>query len=184
MNTPEYQPPLPPEGDCAHGTDAWTLCERCLAEIIDDNAALGRFDLMDVSAGLAMDFLDDGRVIIYMLHAFNVSYGGGGVSYAWITHDDQLTTRPDVMIAEPSEPVTMAAQEVADFCEIASALAAVLLPLLERAIDEADSDAFVDRLVDYLDRRGAKPQFRRFVLRVAHLLTVALMLREAQTEEL
>lgn len=184
MNTPEYQPPLPPEGDCPHGTDAWALCECCLAEIIDDNAVLGRFDLMDVSAGLAMDFLEDRRVVIYMLHAFNVSYGGGGVSYAWVTHEEHLTTQPDVMIAEPREPVTMAAQEIADFCEIASALATALLPLLERGIDEADSDAFVVGLVDYLDRRGAKPQSRRLVLRVAHLLTVALMRREAQGEEL
>jgi hypothetical protein len=184
MNTPEYQSPHPPEGDCPHGADTWTLCERCLAEIVDDNAVLGRFDLTDISAGLAVDFLDDGRVVVYMLHAFNLSYGGGGVSYAWVTHEEHLTTQPDVVIAEPSGPVTVAAQEIADFCEIASVLATALLPLLERAIDEADFDAFVDGLVDRLDRQTASAQTRRFVLRVALLLTVASVRREAQAEEL
>lgn len=178
MNTPEYQPPLPPEGDCAHGTDAWTLCEPCLAEIIDDNAVLGRFDLMDVSGGLAVDLHDDGEVTIYMLHAFNVAFGSGGVSDAWVTHDEQLTTEPDVVVAEAAEQVGMATQEVADFCELASGLATALRPVVTRAVELDAPEALYGELVAWLEQHGAKPQTRRFVIRVTQLLAFALMKRE------
>ncbi|MFJ2534944.1 hypothetical protein [Microbacterium maritypicum] len=178
MNTPEYQPPLPPEGDCAHGTDAWTLCEPCLAEIIDDNAVLGRFDLMDISGGLAVDLHDDGEVTVYMLHAFNVAYGDGGVSYAWVTHEERLTTEPDVVITEPTAPVAMATQEIADFCELASGLATALRPVVERAIELDAPEALYVELGAWLERFGAGPPTWRFVIRVVQLITFALMKRE------
>ena len=178
MNTPEYQPPLSPEGDCLHGTDAWTLCERCLADILDDNAVLGRFDLMDISGGLAVDLHDDGEVTIYMLHAYNVAYGGGGLSFAWVTHDERLTTEPDVVIAEPNEPVAMATQEIAAFCEIASGLASALRPVVERAIDLDAPEALYVGLGDWLERLEAGQQTWRFVIRIVQILTLALMKRE------
>ncbi|WP_144882533.1 hypothetical protein [Microbacterium paraoxydans] len=178
MITPEYQPSLPPESGCAHGTDAWTLCEPCLAEIIDGNAVLGRFDLMDISGGLAVDLHDDGEVAIYMLHAFNVAYGGGGVSYAWVTHDERLTTEPDVVIARPTDPVVIATQEIADFCELASGLATALRPVVESATARDDADAFVEGIDEWLHRHGAKSRTRRFVLWVLLMLVLAMMNRD------
>lgn len=180
MNTPEYQPLLPPEGDCPHGADAWTLCEPCLAEILDDNAILGKFDLMGVSAGLAVDLHEDGEVTIYTLHALNVAYGSGGVSYAWVTHDEWLTTEPHVVIAEATEPVTMAAQEAADFCEIASGLASALRPVVARAVELDAPEALFTELVRWLAERGAKARAQRLVLHVAQMLALALIERESQ----
>lgn len=184
MNSPGYQQPLPSEGDCPHGAGAWTLCEHCLADILDDNAVLGPFDLMDVNAGLAVDLHDDGRVVIYMLHAFNVAYGGGGVSYAWVTHDEQMTTEPDVVIAEPTDPVNMATQEIAAFCEIASGLATALRPVVARAVELDTPEALYAELMRWLMERGAKTQAQRFVLRVAQTLALALIKREGQEVEL
>lgn len=153
MSTPDCQPPLPPEADCEHGVDSWTLCGDCLANITDDNGVLGRVDLIGMSAGLALD-IRDGQVTAYMLHAWTAVFGSGGVSYAWVTADEAVTTEPDVVLAEPTFPVAMPTQELADFCELVSEWATILLPLVEWAVDNVEPKTFCLELALWAEEHG------------------------------
>ncbi|WP_341998578.1 hypothetical protein MRBLWH7_000345 [Microbacterium sp. LWH7-1.2] len=179
MSTPNYPPP---EHDCAHGRDAWTLCEDCLALILNRNAVLGRFDLIGLAAGLALDIDEDEQVTVYMLNAETAVYGDGGMSDAWVTHGDQYTGKPDVVLAEPTAPVNIATQEVAEFCAVVSDLATALLPVVKRAVDsEVDLAEWFEGFSAWISARALKTSTELLVMQVGRVLLRALAVKEAQS---
>lgn len=181
MNMPEYQPALPPEDDCEHGRDAWTLCEDCLAVILNGNAVLGRFDLTGVGAGLALDIGADGKVTVYMLNADTAAFGGGGMVDAWVTHDGQYTGAPDVVLAAPTLPVDISAQEVADLCAVASDIATALLPVMNQALDsDVDLAEWSEWYFAWVSARARNLSTELLVLQVGRMLLRALAVTEAE----
>lgn len=180
----DYQDPLTGDPrDCLHGVDAWTLCDTCLTEMLDGNGMLGRFSLVGVGAGLAVDFRQDGRVVVYMLNADTAVFGEGGVADAWVTHDDHYTNAPHVVLAEPTvHPVPIGSEEVARFCEILSDLATALLPVIREGLDsEVDPEVWCDGFYRWVDGLGLKLRTQILVSRVASMLTRAIMQRELET---
>ncbi|WP_168627363.1 hypothetical protein [Cryobacterium sp. BB307] len=161
--------------DCEHGVDAWTLCDTCLADMLDGNAVLGRFTLVGIAAGLAVDIRSDGRVVVYMLNADLAAFGGGGLSDAWVTHDDECTGMPDVVLDDPTEPVVIAAEEIARTCQVVSDLATALLPFVEFAFASgADGAEVIAELVGWMERLELKPGTQRMFWGALRVVTRAV----------
>ena len=175
MNTPEYQPPLPPEGDCEHGVDAWTLCGDCLDDLTEDRGILGGADLVGMTAGLALDLYEDGQVTAYILRADVVAYDSGGFSDAWVTSGEQVQVAPHVVLVHPVEPVTAPTEEIARFCELVSEWATLLLPAVDLATEQDDPEGLIFELASWLTARNIGPQGTRLVFHVVRLLGQALM---------
>lgn len=174
MDMPNHRASDSGARECAHGVDAWTICEDCLSDLLD-RGVLGRFDLIGLGGGVAVDIDDDGRVVVYMLTADTVVYGGGGAAFAWVSFDGRLTTEPDAVLARLGEPVRVATEQVADFCGAVSDLATALLPVLNHAVEtDTAPEAFAAWLDTWMDLRGTKPHTRRLVYQVVRLLSLAV----------
>lgn len=182
----DEQPILAP---CGHPrSENWDGCDWCAADFVDRRGGhpLGRHQLLGLTAGLALDLRDDGRVIAYMLHADTVAGDSGGWRDAWITHDEWLSQAPDVEITAPAHylPPEQTAEELADFCELVSGLATTLRPVVERAIELDALSELYDELGVWVEKRQMKRQARRLVFAVAQVLLVALTMREDQVRQL
>lgn len=151
-------------------------CDWCVADFLERRGHhIGRAGLTGVSAGLAFDVSADGRVTAYMLHADVVAFDSGGFFDSWMASDEQVAVAPHVVVAEPTFPVAMPTQELADFCELVSEWATLLLPSVDWAIKHDQPQALYLELASWLDAQRIGPNGARFVLHVVHLLARALM---------
>lgn len=168
---------------CGHPkSEAWDGCDTCASNFIDRRGGhpLGRHHLLGVGAGLAVDLRDDGRVIVYMLNADIVAGDSGGVSNAWVTHDDRVALEPDVELAAPTHALRpdLTAQELADFCEVMSELATSMRPVVDELLNSGTTAKQVVGAFEWwLDQRGTKPQARHTFWSTFRLLTKAMAVR-------
>lgn len=171
---------------CPHHIDSsYDLCERCLSAVAEGDALLGRFQLVDPGAGLAVD-LKDGRVTVYMVNAGTVVSGGGGVADGWVTFDEQSTNAPDVELHPPVglNELEVSTRDLADLCEQVSELATAILPVLQGLVERGSTSLeIVQVFAWWLDERDTKPYARRVFWATVKVLIAAALAYEDHKED-
>ena len=164
------------EAPCGHEVSTTSpRCDWCVAEFLERRGhEVGQAGLTGVKAGLAFDICEDGRVTAYMLHADVVAFDSGGFFDAWVSSDEQVEGAPHIVLTEPTFPVAIPTQELADFCELVSEWATTLLPLVEWSVDNVEPEAFCMELASWAEERGVGLNGMGFLFEVVSLLVRAL----------
>ena len=137
---------------------------------------VGRRTLHGVGLGLALDIHADFSVTFYAITADLEATESGGSWDAWIGGEDQFTNDPLVVLAtgqDDDSPMTNArGEQVAEWCEQASAIGSRMLVHVLAAWGDPEAEAMLDAAVWALD---ASEEFRRATAQVVAILRDAVV---------
>lgn len=175
---------------CGHArSEAWDGCDYCASDFVDRRGGhpVGRYRLIGMNVGLAVDLRIEGRVTVAMLQADAVVSDSTGVWDAWMDGDGPFSESDATFrLIEPVHflpPDTLPA-EVAEVCEWASAVATAVRPMVESSIDGGSSpEEVVVAIGWWLDRERAGPVARRLVWTSVRLLILAQLSAEGHGGE-
>lgn len=170
---------------CGHAISPfWDGCDYCASDFVDrrDGYPLGRYSLYGARVGLAVDFSDEGRVLVYMLHADTFASDSSGVWSVWVDSGVGITSTPDVILVDAATPLPpgATAEDYAHLCEFVSEISTALLSFIWESFEAEggfDSDASLRKLEEMLLDSGASPRVVQLFWMAFDLLMIAMRQR-------
>ncbi|MGW9168701.1 hypothetical protein [Agromyces sp. NPDC055658] len=137
--------------------------------------ALGRHKLYGVGLGLALDIAPDFTVTFYAITAEEETTDSGGSWGMWMGGDGRGTARPGIVLAtgqdDPTPMTNARGEQVAEWCEMASAIGSRMLPRVLAAWGDPEATARLDAEVAGLE---ASAEFRQATAQVVAILRDAV----------